>query len=58
MSASAKPTHAGGVVFRSRAGAPEFLLVTARRRPDLVAAARAAGGLSREDERYLGSLKL
>lgn len=34
MSASAKPTHAGGVVFRTRRGAGEFLLVTARRRPE------------------------
>jgi tRNA (guanine37-N1)-methyltransferase len=34
------------------------LEVTARRRPDLLAAARAAGRLSVEDERFLGSLKL
>jgi 8-oxo-dGTP pyrophosphatase MutT (NUDIX family) len=27
------PTHAGGVVYRLRNGAPEFLLVTARRNP-------------------------
>jgi 8-oxo-dGTP pyrophosphatase MutT (NUDIX family) len=27
------PTHAGGVVYRFRAGTPEFLLVTARRQP-------------------------
>nr|WP_316644284.1 tRNA (guanosine(37)-N1)-methyltransferase TrmD [uncultured Roseateles sp.] len=33
------------------------LEITARRRPDLIAAARAAGKLSREDERFLGSLK-
>jgi tRNA (guanine37-N1)-methyltransferase len=31
---------------------------TARRRPDLIAAARAAGRLSRADERYLSSLEL
>lgn len=31
---------------------------TARRRPDLIAAARAAGRLSRADERYLASLAL
>jgi tRNA (guanine37-N1)-methyltransferase len=34
------------------------LEMTARRRPDLIAAARAAGRLSRADERLLGSLKL
>lgn len=28
-----RPTHAGGIVYRLRDGAPEFLLVTARRRP-------------------------
>lgn len=28
-----EPTHAGGVVYRMRAGEPEFLLVTARRSP-------------------------
>jgi 8-oxo-dGTP pyrophosphatase MutT (NUDIX family) len=28
-------THAGGVVYRLRSGRPEFLLVTARRRPDV-----------------------
>ena len=28
-------THAGGVVYRVRSGRPEFLLVTARRRPDV-----------------------
>jgi 8-oxo-dGTP pyrophosphatase MutT (NUDIX family) len=28
------PTHAGGVVYRMRKGRPEFLLTTARRRPD------------------------
>lgn len=32
------------------------LALTARRRPDLIAAARAAGRLSAADERYLGSL--
>jgi tRNA (guanine37-N1)-methyltransferase len=34
------------------------LETTARRRPDLIAAARAAGRLSTEDERFLGSLGL
>jgi tRNA (guanine37-N1)-methyltransferase len=34
------------------------LELTARRRPDLIAAARAAGRLSREDERFLRSLDL
>jgi tRNA (guanine37-N1)-methyltransferase len=34
------------------------LELTARRRPDLIAAARAAGRLSRADERLLDSLKL
>lgn len=34
------------------------LELTARRRPDLIAAARAAGRLSAADERYLGSLSL
>jgi len=34
------------------------LELTARRRPDLVAAARAAGALSAADERFLASLKL
>jgi 8-oxo-dGTP pyrophosphatase MutT (NUDIX family) len=34
MNAKALPTLAGGVVFRTRRGAPEFLLVTARRRPE------------------------
>lgn len=34
------------------------LELTARRRPDLIAAARAAGRLSVEDERYLRSLSL
>lgn len=33
------------------------LEITARRRPDLVAAARAAGKLSREDERFLAALR-
>jgi 8-oxo-dGTP pyrophosphatase MutT (NUDIX family) len=28
-----RPTHAGGVVYRRRDGVPEFLLVTARKRP-------------------------
>ena len=28
------PTHAGGVVYRLREGVPEFLLTTAKRRPD------------------------
>lgn len=36
----------------------QALAVTARRRPDLLAAARAAGRLSAEDERYLASLGL
>ena len=36
----------------------QALALTARRRPDLVAAARAAGRLSRDDERYLGTLGL
>jgi tRNA (guanine37-N1)-methyltransferase len=34
------------------------LLVTARRRPDLIDAARAAGALSQADERWLASLQL
>jgi tRNA (guanine37-N1)-methyltransferase len=34
------------------------LELTARRRPDLLAAARAAGRLSAEDERYLSGLRL
>lgn len=34
------------------------LELTARRRPDLIDAARAAGRLSREDERYLATLSL
>src|SRR5436190_1835964 len=35
MTASvAKPTHAGGVVFRIKKGGPQFLVITARRRPD------------------------
>jgi tRNA (guanine37-N1)-methyltransferase len=34
------------------------LELTARRRPDLIAAARAAGRLSRQDERYLSGLGL
>lgn len=34
------------------------LELTARRRPDLIAAARAAGSLTKADERFLGSLKL
>jgi 8-oxo-dGTP pyrophosphatase MutT (NUDIX family) len=34
MESSARPTHAGGVVFRTvRSGRPEYLLVTARRNP-------------------------
>jgi 8-oxo-dGTP pyrophosphatase MutT (NUDIX family) len=33
MHASRKPTHAGGVVYRSENGLPKFLLVTSRRRP-------------------------
>jgi 8-oxo-dGTP pyrophosphatase MutT (NUDIX family) len=28
-----QPTHAGAIVYRLRSGVPEFLLVTARRRP-------------------------
>jgi len=36
----------------------QALALTARRRPDLIAAARAAGRLSREDERCLGGLGL
>ncbi len=34
------------------------LELTARRRPDLIAAARAAGALGRDDEKYLASLGL
>jgi tRNA (guanine37-N1)-methyltransferase len=34
------------------------LELTARRRPDLIEAARAAGRLSRDDERFLSTLKL
>lgn len=34
------------------------LELTARRRPDLIAAARAAGSLTKADERFLSSLKL
>jgi tRNA (guanine37-N1)-methyltransferase len=34
------------------------LEITARRRPDLIAAARAAGVLSPADEKYLASLGL
>ena len=34
----------------------QSLALTARRRPDLIAAARAAGRLSRDDERYLKTL--
>jgi len=36
----------------------QALALTARRRPDLVAAARATGRLSPDDESYLGSLEL
>ena len=36
----------------------QALALTARRRPDLIAAARAAGRLSAADERYLSSLAL
>jgi tRNA (guanine37-N1)-methyltransferase len=36
----------------------QSLALTARRRPDLIAAARAAGRLSAEDERYLAALQL
>ncbi len=36
----------------------QALALTARRRPDLIAAARAAGRLSSEDERYLAGLGL
>ena len=36
----------------------QSLALTARRRPDLIAAARAAGRLSAADERYLASLAL
>ena len=36
----------------------QSLALTARRRPDLIGAARAAGRLSDEDERFLASLKL
>jgi 8-oxo-dGTP pyrophosphatase MutT (NUDIX family) len=32
--AAREPTHAGGVVYRLRDGVPEFLLTTAKRRPD------------------------
>jgi 8-oxo-dGTP pyrophosphatase MutT (NUDIX family) len=34
MPASSKPTHAGGLVYRTGNGAPEFLVVTSRRRPE------------------------
>jgi tRNA (guanine37-N1)-methyltransferase len=34
------------------------LEVTARRRPDLIAVARASGGLSPQDEQFLASLQL
>ncbi len=34
VSSEMQPTHAGGIVYRMRLGSPEFLLVTARRRPD------------------------
>lgn len=36
----------------------QSLALTARRRPDLIAAARAAGRLSRDDERFLATLAL
>ena len=36
----------------------QSLALTARRRPDLIEAARAAGRLSREDERFLAALEL
>lgn len=36
----------------------QSLALTARRRPDLIAAARAAGRLSQEDERFLASVQL
>ena len=36
----------------------QALALTARRRPDLITAARAAGRLSRADESYLAGLKL
>jgi len=36
----------------------QSLALTARRRPDLIAAARAAGRLRPADEKYLGSLGL
>ena len=36
----------------------QSLVLTARRRPDLIAAARAAGRLSRADERFLAALVL
>lgn len=36
----------------------QSLAITARRRPDLIAAARARGLLSKQDERYLASLAL
>ena len=34
------------------------LELTARRRPDLIAAARAAGKLTKADEKYLSGLRL
>lgn len=46
--------HAGIARWRRE----QSLAVTARRRPDLIAAARAAGRLSQADERYLGTLGL
>ena len=36
----------------------QSLALTARRRPDLIAAARATGALSAADERYLATLDL
>jgi tRNA (guanine37-N1)-methyltransferase len=36
----------------------QSLALTARRRPDLIAAARAAGRLTKAEERFLASLAL
>ena len=36
----------------------QSLLLTARRRPDLITAARASGALSAADEKFLAALKL
>jgi tRNA (guanine37-N1)-methyltransferase len=47
--------HHGEIVLWRRRRALEL---TARRRPDLIGAARAAGRLSTDDERFLSSLGL